>query len=171
MAGTARRNEPREAGEEGILRTPDGTPYLSPRRAGAFLGLVRAGDALGRELDSELQREHDLSLRAFEILLFLTVFAPDGQMRIGDLAENAPLSQSQVSRLVSELESRGLITRTTASNDARGVEVAVTATGRAKFRQAQETHLRGLEERLFSRLTDEEVRQLASITRKILEGR
>lgn len=46
----------------------------------------------------------------------------------------------------------------------------MTPAGLRKFREAQETHLAGLETKLFSRLDDDEIRQLAEITSKILKG-
>lgn len=60
-------------------------------------------------------------MRGFEILLFLTVVWPDGRLRIRELTEKAPLSQSRVSRLLSELEARGLVARATGPDDVRGV--------------------------------------------------
>src|SRR5919106_6394038 len=86
--------------EDGVVHRPDGLQYLSPRRAQAFLGLVRAGNVLADQLNAELENQHGISLRGFEVLLFLAVFAPDGSLRMSELTEQAPLSQSRVSRLV-----------------------------------------------------------------------
>lgn len=155
--------------KDGIIHRPDGLKYLSPLRARAFLGLVRAGDKLANALDAELRAEHGLSLRAFETLLFLAVFSEDGSLRMSHLTEQAPLSQSRVSRLVDHLESRGLVTRSPAETDGRGVTVSITSAGIEKFKAAQETHLQGLEARFFSHLSETEVRQLVRITRKILD--
>jgi DNA-binding MarR family transcriptional regulator len=157
---------PREV--DGVIHRHDGLKYLSPLRANAFLGLVRAGYALDRELDAELERAHGIGLRAFEILLFLAVFVPGGALRIGELIERTPLSQSRVSRLVGELEAKGLLRRAAADSDRRGVRVSITARGIETFKAAQDTHLAGLDQRLFSRLTDSDIRQLARITSKIL---
>ena len=154
----------------GTLHMADGITHLPPARARAFLGLVRAGETLARELDAELRALHGISLRGFEVLLFLAVFAPEGRLRVSELAERAPLSQSRVSRLVAELEGLGLVRRSTAEGDARGVEVTITKAGMEKFSQAGETHLRGLEARLFSHLSEEEIEQLAGITGRILEA-
>lgn len=154
----------------GVVRRSDGRLHLSPERAQAFLGLVRTGEVLARELSAELEREHGLSLRAFEVLLFLAVFAPEGHLRMGELSERTPLSQSRVSRLAAELEARGLVERSAADGDRRGVRVAITAAGVSKFREAQDTHLAGLERRLFSHLTASEIDQIAAITAKILNA-
>lgn len=157
-------------GEEGVVIRPDGLKHLSPVRAAAFLGLVRAGTALGDQLDRELEAEHGLSLRAFEVLLFLAVFAPEGSLRMSQLTEQAPLSQSRVSRLVDHLEARGLVERATDEQDRRGVMVSITADGLEEFKAAQETHLAGLERLLFAHLDDREIHQLARITQKIVDA-
>ncbi len=151
-----------------ILTRPNGLKHLAPEPAWAFLNLVRSGDALVRALDAELKAAHGLSLHAFEVLLFLAVFAPEGRLGVSKLVEQAPLSQSRVSRLVAELESQGLVQRSTAPDDCRCVDVAITEQGVQKFREAQETHLRGLHERFFSRLTRDDVADLGRITAKIL---
>ncbi len=174
MGETSQRSDSRgvagTADARGLLHDPKGLPYLEPLRADAFLGLVRAGETLATDLDAELQPKHGLSLRAFEVLLFLAVFAPDGHMRITELTERAPLSQSRVSRLVGELQARGLVERGPDATDGRAVKVAITDDGLRRFRDAQGTHLASLQARLFSRLDDDEIRQLAAITTKILRG-
>lgn len=145
-----------------------GLRYLEPQRAQAFLGLVRAGDELSRALSATLQRDHGINLNEFEVLLFLTVFAERGRMRMSELTAQAPLSQSRVSRLVAGLEGRGLVQRVEASDDGRGVEAQITDAGIKLFKVAQETHLADLEQQFFSKLHADEVTALASITQKIL---
>lgn len=152
----------------GVVERRDGLRFLSPLRARAFLGLLRVGDMLDQRLSAELDARHGLNLRSFEVLLFLAVFAPDGRLRMSELTKEAPLSQSRVSRLVAELEARGLVKRTPADTDGRGVTVSITASGVEKFKAAQETHLQDLDRWLFSHLTDAETRRLAEITQKLI---
>ena len=155
---------------EGVVIRPDGLKLLTAERAAAFVGLLRAGETLARELDAELERDHGIRLREFEVLLFLAVFSPNGRLRMVDLTELSPLSQSRMSRLVAELEARHLLTRATSGDDRRGVEVAITAKGIQKFSEAQEDHLAALERRLFAHLSAEEVDQLAHLTGRILDA-
>jgi len=150
-------------------RLPEGFRHLSPERARAFLGLIRAGEDLGRRLDEELERQHGLSLRAFEVLLFLAEFSKDGSKRMAELSAQAPLSQSRVSRLVGDLEAQGWVKRSRAEGDGRGVVVTITDAGRAKFRAAQATHLQDLDRFFFDKLTRTEIRQLGTITTKLMQ--
>src|ERR1700680_520199 len=92
----------------GVYR-PDGLKTASPARASRCLGLVRAGETRVRDLDAGLERAHGISLRAHEVLLVLALFAPGGRLRMAELNGRTPLSQSRVSRLVAELEARGLV--------------------------------------------------------------
>lgn len=150
-----------------FVERADGVRHLPPVRAHAFLGLVRAGTTLARELTATLEARHGLSLHAFEVLLHLAAFSPTGSLRLSQLVAQAPLSQSRVSRLVAELEAQRLVTRTSAPDDARGVDVSLTDAGMERFRRAQETHLADLDQRLFSRLSWEDIARLATITAKL----
>jgi DNA-binding MarR family transcriptional regulator len=150
---------------EGGIRHP------SPTYARAFLGLVRAGEELDRALDADLRRAHGIGLRAYEVLLHLAAFAPDGHLRISQLTAQAPLSQSRVSRLVAELEADGLVARAPADDDARGVEVAITDRGMDRLKAVQDTHHQSLDDRLFSKLSHDQIVQLGEITSAILAER
>ena len=107
-----------------------------------------------------------LGLRSYEVLLFLAVFSPDGRLRMLDLIERTPLSQSRVS----ELEARGLVARGPSGDDRRDVEVAITRKGIQKFNEAQDDHIAALERRLFAHLSADEVHQLATLTARILDA-
>lgn len=156
------------------------SPYRAPRRASstgprlfseeqatAFLGLIRAGAALERALDRGLTDDQDIGLRQFEVLLFLAS-SPDNSMPMTELRRRTPLSQSRVSRVVSELETKGLVRRDSDPNDSRAVTVALTPQGRATFEAARPRHQRDLDEHFISILDDIEIRQLATITTKLL---
>ena len=156
------------SGPPGVIERDDGTKYLERRRANAFLGLVRAGDDLVRSLDKSLRHSSGLGLHQFEVLLFLAVFAEEGIMAMGDLRRSVPLSQSRVSRVVAELESEGLVARTSDPDDSRAVLVSISKTGIESFKAAQDGHLDDLQELLFGRLTENEIDQLGAICEKVL---
>lgn len=146
-----------------------GVRFPSETYARAFLGLIRAGEELERRLDEDLRRAHGIGLRGYEILLHLAAFSSDGQLPMTTLTRQAPLSQSRVSRLVAELEARGLVRRSGDERDSRAVLVSLTDEGLELLRRAQETHHRGLTEGLFSRLSHEELAELGRLTAKLLQ--
>ena len=155
--------------EPPVVERADGLKHPSPEYARAFLGLVRAGEELERELDTELKSHHGLSLRGFEVLLHLAIFSSDGSLRIAQLAEQAPLSQSRVSRLIADLEAKKFVSRSTFEGDSRGVLVSITEDGLRKLKESQDTHFSSLQRRLFARLDRDEITTLARLTEKILD--
>jgi DNA-binding MarR family transcriptional regulator len=128
----------------------------------AWTGMVRVHERLMHELDTELQRAHDISLAEFDVLLRLSE-APERRMRMADLAEAVLLTRSGMSRLVDRLESRGLVERSRCPSDARGLNASLTDAGSALLAEAAVTHLGGLRERFTDRLSAEDVARLESI--------
>jgi DNA-binding MarR family transcriptional regulator len=145
-----------------------GPRLFSEVQAEAFLGLIRAGTALERALDRGLADEHGIGLHQFEVLLFLATSSADHTMPMTELRRRTPLSQSRVSRVVSSLEAEGLVRRETDPTDSRAVTVILTPKGMANFEAARPRHHRDLDKHLFSILSDAEIRQLATITTKLL---
>jgi DNA-binding MarR family transcriptional regulator len=86
---------------------------------------------------------------------------------MSDLASQALLSQSRVSRIIDQLEARGLVERQTCTEDSRIVYAVITDRGRQELRAAEETHRRGVESQLFGRLSAREVHRLAEIFGRI----
>lgn len=95
---------------------------------------ARVSDALEREL----RERHGLSVTEYEVLRRLTE-AEAGQERMQDLAAAVHLSQSALTRLVTRLESDGLIARSVCGDDRRGVWACITDAGRATERAAAPT--------------------------------
>jgi DNA-binding MarR family transcriptional regulator len=92
-------------------------PYLLNRAA------IRITEAFQREL-----RKDDLSVVMWRVL---AVLWHDGSMRLGALAEATSIEVSTLSRLVTSMQARLLVSRTRCTEDARAVEVDLTAEGRA----------------------------------------
>ena len=136
----------------------------------AWVGFLKAHSALVKALDADLIARHGLSLSAFEVLLRLSR-SEEGYLRMSDVAQQAFLSQSRISRLVDQLVREGLVERRSCPSDSRVVYACITEQGRELLDQAEATHTAGVEQRFLSRLSDAERRQLADIWRRILEPR
>src|SRR5947208_7729036 len=97
-----------------------------PGRRGleAWGSLLRAHATLMRLLDTDLERETGLGLADFDVLAQLA--KAHGQLRITELADRVLMSRSGMSRRVARLVDEGLVRRGRASNDTRGVVVALT---------------------------------------------
>lgn len=100
--------------------------------------MCRFNELTGR-LDRELRASHDLSSSEFEVLQQLQAIGPRGKLKMADLGEQVHLSQSALSRLVSRLESDGLVRRDMCENDRRSVFAQITDEGRKRFKAARPT--------------------------------
>ena len=92
-------------------------PYLLNRAA------IRITEAFQREL-----RKDDLSVVMWRVL---AVLWHDGAMRLGALAEATSIEVSTLSRLITSMQARMLVSRTRCTEDARAVEVDLTDEGRS----------------------------------------
>src|SRR3954454_8601776 len=149
--------------------TTDNTQLLSREELAAWAGFLRTHADITRELDAELSAAHDLPLSSYEVLLFLQS-APEGMMRMAELADPVLLSRSGLTRLVDRLERTGLLERRQCSSDARGYHAAITAAGRRAFRDARATHLAGVRERFLRHFSAEELARLAEHWQRIEPG-
>ena len=74
-----------------------------------------------------------------------------------DLAEQAQLSRSGLTRLVDRLERDGLLERCSCEHDARGSYACLTDAGRERLAEARGTHLAVVREHFFSRFSESEL--------------
>jgi len=142
---------------------------LSRQELAAWRGFLRAHAALEKSLDHELVAAHGLPLSSYEVLLLLAS-APQGRMRMCDLAEAVLLSRSGITRLADRLEAEGLIERVSCETDRRGLLASITDAGRARLRAARPTHLAGVRERFLSQFSTHELEELAEFCERLLPG-
>ena len=97
------------------------------RGLAAWRSLLRAHASLMRELATDLVTKTGLSLGDFDVLAQLALAG--GELRMTDLAARAFSSRSGMTRRVARLVDEGLVRRSGADADARGVVVALTDAG------------------------------------------
>ncbi len=141
---------------------------LDTRESSAWGGLLRTHAALVRELDRELDLAHGLPLHEYEVLLLLAR-APEGRLRMSDLAERVLLSQSGLTRLVDRLERASLVERVRCDEDRRGLFALITDSGRARFAAARVTHLEGVRRLFLSRVRPEQLDALSLVWDAVLD--
>jgi DNA-binding MarR family transcriptional regulator len=107
-----------------------------------------------------------LSINDFEVLLHLDRVPPPG-LRLSEVGETVRLSQPAVSRMITRLEQRELLSRGGDPRDGRGVLIAITGPGRKLLRKAIPVHARTVHECLLRRLNAGESQQLSSILDRI----
>jgi len=132
----------------------------------ALREFLRAYACLAKRLDAELESAHRLPMSSYEVLHHLHE-ASGGRMRMCDLAEQAQLSRSGLTRLVDRLERDGLLERCSCAHDARGAYACLTEAGRERLEAARVTHLAVVREHFFSRFSEAELSSLADMWERI----
>lgn len=91
-------------------------------------------------LDRALSAQHGLANSDFEVLQQLCA-AGSGrpQVRMSELGERVHLTQSAFSRLISRLESAGLVERTVCDDDRRSAWTRITDAGVQRYLEARPT--------------------------------
>ncbi len=128
----------------------------------AWARLLKTYAATTRELSSELQAAHGLTLNDYECLLVLS-HAEDGAMRRIDLAGELLLTPSGVTRLLDGLQAAGYVCNHACDSDARVKYAVLTPDGRRKLEEASRSHLASVEELFGQRFSEEELQTLGEL--------
>jgi DNA-binding MarR family transcriptional regulator len=121
---------------------------LSAAEEASWRALMRIVKVIPRYLDSDLVRGAGLTASEYTTIMHLSE-APNRELRMADLANATDLSASRMTRLVNDLQSRGLVTKTASSSDARGNVAKLTPRGMAKLKSAWPVHLASVRRRFF----------------------
>jgi DNA-binding MarR family transcriptional regulator len=113
---------------------------LSPAEEDLWRAVMRLVKMLPRQLDSDLVRGAGLTASEYTTIMHLSE-APNRELRMAYLAKATDLSASRITRLVDDLQTRGLVTKTVSSSDTRGNVARLTPAGMAKLRSAWPVHL------------------------------
>jgi DNA-binding MarR family transcriptional regulator len=128
----------------------------------AFVRLVRGHSAVTRAMNAQLVADHGLTINDFEALLHLSK-AEEDRMRRVDLAEKLILTASGVTRLLDGLEEAGFVDRAACASDRRVTYAVLTEAGRAKLKEASQSHVADVRTFFETRFSDEELDQLAGL--------
>lgn len=144
------------------------TPWLSPDQQRAWRSILGGVTVLMDTLDRDLRSRHDLSLAEYEILVRLS--EADGRtIRMAELAAALAHSRSRVTHTIARLERDGLVTRSAAGDDRRGVNAVMTEAGFDALSKAAHTHVRGVHDYLIAQTTDEELQTIGVTMQKVVE--
>jgi DNA-binding MarR family transcriptional regulator len=132
----------------------------------AWGGFLRTHARIVRELDEELRDAHGMPLGTFDVLINLAA-APEGMLRMRDLADAVVLSRSGLTRLVDRLVREGLVERRRCGEDARGAWAVLTPEGQRAFAEARPTHIEGVRRRFLSLMEGPEQVRLGDLWDKL----
>ncbi|MER5864948.1 MarR family transcriptional regulator [Kitasatospora sp. NPDC002040] len=134
--------------------------WLDEHEMAAWRGFVAASNLIARRLEQQLKESAGLSHTQYEILVQLSA-APDGSLRMTDLADRLVTSKSGLTYQVTQLEKAGLVGRRSCPSDIRGVFAELTDLGWRVLREAAPGHVATVREVLIDVLTPEQLAVLA----------
>lgn len=143
--------------------------WLSEREQEVWRAFMAAFLGLTDQLARQLQRDARMPHAYYEILVALSE-APERTLRMSELAGRRGSSRSRLSHAVARLEEAGWVRRNECPTDRRGSFAVLTDEGFAALAAAAPGHVTEVRERLFDRLTPEQVEQLGEISKAILDG-
>jgi DNA-binding MarR family transcriptional regulator len=122
-----------------------------------------------RQLQTDLVNKTGLDLNDFDVISQLA--QAGGRLRMTHLAARVFSSRSGLTRRIDRLVEEGLVSRTSADADARGVVVALTEAGVARVSETVPVHLRTVAELFMAKLDDQELAMIESALRKVILDR
>ena len=135
----------------------------------AFGLLLEGYQRLVVAVEADLKADAGMTLTELEVLIHLANES-DCQLRPRDLAEKCVMSTGGCTRLLDRLEQQQLIARRPHVDDRRGLIVELTSRGRTWLESVLPEHFASLETHLWSALTERELRNLATLMRKIRDA-
>src|SRR4051794_10768645 len=127
---------------------------------------MEVGSLLQYAVDEHLRAEGDLSYVQFQILARL-VSAPEGRLRMTDLADGVVYSRSGLTYQAGLLDKRGLITRSPSPDDERSVIVTVTDAGRDLVARLLPGHVDRVRQLLFEPMTGRALAALSPVLGRV----
>jgi DNA-binding MarR family transcriptional regulator len=129
---------------------------------------MRIVKVLPRDLDSDLTRGAGITASEYTTMMHLSE-ASNRELRMTDLANATDLSASRMTRLVDELQSRGLVTKVPSSTDARGNVARLTPRGMSKLRAAWPVHLASVRARFFDQLDASAIKRVSEALSEVAD--
>ncbi|QNN53840.1 MarR family winged helix-turn-helix transcriptional regulator [Nocardioides mesophilus] len=144
------------------------TRWLTDKELDAWLKLAGVMLKLGPTLDSQLQRDSDLTHFDYLCLAMLSE-AEDHTRRMSDLAATTNASLSRLSHVISKLEKKGWVQRRPCPDSRRVTLVTLTDEGWEVLRKAAPGHVATVHSLVFEDLSPEDVAALERVAGHIVE--
>ncbi|QNE14837.1 MarR family winged helix-turn-helix transcriptional regulator [Pseudarthrobacter sp. NBSH8] len=149
------------------MENPVAPRWLSLDEREVWLTLVGVMMKLPAALDSQLQQDAGISHFEYMVLAGLSE-APERTRRMSDLAGFTESGLPRLSQVVSRLEKRGWVHRSTDPSDGRITLATLTGEGWTKVAQTAPGHVEAVRALVFDPLTKAQSRQLGSIGKRIM---
>ena len=150
------------------LGTSQQPRWLDDTEQAAWRGFLRTYLLVQDRLRRQLQRDTDLSIADYEVLVNLSE-APEGVLRSYQLGAALQWEASRLSHQLRRMEQRGLVKRWSCGGDRRGVNVALSERGRDAIEQAAPLHVAEVREVFIDALDRAQIESLISVASTVEE--
>ncbi|MGB3257269.1 MAG: MarR family transcriptional regulator [Ornithinimicrobium sp.] len=141
--------------------------WLSEVQQRVWRQWIAAQSELNAAIGRQLSQDSGMSLADFEVLVRLTE-APEGRVRIVELADTMQWERSRLSHHLTRMEKRELIVRRDCTADRRGAFAEVTRTGRQLIEQAAPGHAALVRSVFFDDASAEDLAAIERVTGSLL---
>lgn len=128
---------------------------------------IEAHSAVMRVLEQDMMEKHGLALSWYDVLLHLAE-APEGRLRLGELANSVILTKSGITRLIDRMVDAGMVVREACPGDRRGYYAVITQSGRDTIEKVGPGHSQKAWEVFLSQVSPEEAAVLHRVFRRVL---
>ena len=142
--------------------------WLTEEEQRAWRGLLRMTSQLNARMNRQLLQDYGVSLADYDVLVVLSE-APEGRLRVFEVADALAWEQSRVSHQLARMQRRGLVAREGCASDARGAFAVLTEAGRAAIERAAPAHVETVRQLVFDGLTQDQLAALTEITTRVLD--
>jgi DNA-binding MarR family transcriptional regulator len=143
-----------------------GARWLDEREARLWQAYRALTRDLQRAFDRQLERDGGVSGADYALLVPLSE-APDEVVRMRELGRAVGWDRSRLSHQVRRMESRGLVAREDCVDDARGLMVRLTPSGRAAIEAAAPEHVATVRRYFFDQLSEAEQATLTKLFERL----
>lgn len=143
------------------------TPWLDDTQRLAWVRFAAVLELLPRFLDSQLERDEQLSHFDYYSLAMLSE-APHRTLRMTALAAMTNATLPRLSRVMNRLEDASYVRREPCPSDRRATNVVLTDVGWDKVVHAAPGHVGTVRELVIDALEPEQVQQLSTISARLL---
>jgi DNA-binding MarR family transcriptional regulator len=137
----------------------------SARWMPAFLALLHTHARLWDRVEADVRQIAGLTLARYDVLMHLDLAG--GRLGLNALAEAVVLSPSGLSKLITRMETSGLVERQPDPEDARAAFATITVHGRDLVRKTRRRHHPFLQQIFGDALDDRDLADLIRIMEKI----
>lgn len=141
--------------------------WLTDDEMRAWLGYRRLRLLLDAQVARDLTADSGLSMPDYDVLSTLTA-AADHRARLNALAARMLWSKSRLSRHISRMEQRGLVTREGVETDARGAVIVLTPAGLRAIENAAPEHVESVRRHFIDLLAPDQLTVMADVADLVL---